>query len=102
MRQKTGSEAAKKVVKEIRRATRRQFSAEENFVSEASVYCLLKAHDLIASRAFIVMKAANEFKDKTTAPISFGKPTLPILRSSVCFAEQHCPPDAVRPYGRAG
>ena len=38
------------------------------FVSEASVYRLLKAHDLITSPAFIVMKAANEFKDKTTAP----------------------------------
>ena len=31
------------------------------FVSEASVYRLLKAHDLIASPAFIVMKAADEF-----------------------------------------
>ena len=38
------------------------------FVSESSVYRLLKAHDLITSPAFIVMKAANEFKDKTTAP----------------------------------
>ena len=38
------------------------------FVSEASVYRLLKAHDLITSPAFIVMKAADEFKDKTTAP----------------------------------
>ena len=37
------------------------------FVSEASVYRLLKAHDLIASPAFIVIKAANEFRDKTTA-----------------------------------
>jgi putative transposase len=37
------------------------------FVSEASVYRLLKSHDLITSPAFIVMKAANEFKDKTTA-----------------------------------
>ena len=37
-------------------------------MSEASVYCLLKAHDLITSPAFIVMKAADEFKDKTTAP----------------------------------
>ena len=37
------------------------------FVSESSVYRLLKAHDLISSPAFIVMKAANEFKDKTTA-----------------------------------
>ena len=38
------------------------------FVSEASVYRLLKAHDLITSPAFIVVKAADEFKDKTTAP----------------------------------
>jgi putative transposase len=38
------------------------------FVSEASVYRLLKAHDLITSPAYIVMKAADEFEDKTTAP----------------------------------
>jgi len=37
-------------------------------VSEASVYRLLKAHDLITSPAFIVIKAANEFKHKTTHP----------------------------------
>ena len=37
------------------------------FVSEASVYRLLKAHDLITSPAFIVIKAAAEFRDKTTA-----------------------------------
>src|SRR5205809_7501670 len=42
--------------------------AEHYFVSEASVYRLLKALDLITSPAFIVMKAADEFKDKTTAP----------------------------------
>ena len=41
---------------------------KDYFVSEASVYRLLKAHDLITSPAFIVIKAANEFKDKTTAP----------------------------------
>jgi len=41
---------------------------EKYFVSEASVYRLLKAHDLVTSPAFIVMKAAEEFKDKTTAP----------------------------------
>ena len=41
---------------------------ERYFVSEASVYRLLKALDLITSPAFIVMKAADEFKDKTTAP----------------------------------
>ena len=33
------------------------------FVSEASVYRLLKAHDLITSPAFVVIKAADEFKD---------------------------------------
>jgi transposase InsO family protein len=41
---------------------------ESYFVSEASVYRLLKALDLIASPAYIVIKAADEFKDKTTAP----------------------------------
>jgi putative transposase len=41
---------------------------EKYFVSEASAYRLLKAHDLITSPAFIVVKAADEFKDKTTAP----------------------------------
>ena len=38
------------------------------FVSEASVYRLLKAHDLITSPAFVVVKASDEFRDKTTAP----------------------------------
>ena len=40
----------------------------EYFVSEASVYRLLKAHDLITSPAYIVIKAAEEFNDKTTVP----------------------------------
>ena len=38
------------------------------FVSESSVYRILKAEDLITAPAHIVMKAANEFKDKTTRP----------------------------------
>jgi putative transposase len=38
------------------------------FVSEASVYRLLKAHDLITSPAFVVIKAADEFKEKTSRP----------------------------------
>jgi putative transposase len=42
--------------------------SQSYFVSEASAYRLLKAHDLIASPAFIVIKAADAFKDKTTAP----------------------------------
>ena len=41
---------------------------EGYFVSESSVYRLLKAHDLITSPAFIVLKASDEFQDKTTAP----------------------------------
>ena len=41
---------------------------EGYFVSESSMYRLLKAYDLIASPAFVVVKAADEFKDKTTAP----------------------------------
>jgi transposase InsO family protein len=38
------------------------------FVSEASVYRLLKAQNLIGAPAFRLMIAADEFKDKTTAP----------------------------------
>jgi putative transposase len=46
-----------------------RFTDEQKyFVSEASVYRLLKAHNLVASPAYIVIKAAEEFKDKTTAP----------------------------------
>ena len=40
---------------------------EKYFVSEASVSRLLKSLDLITSPAFIVIKAADEFRDKTTA-----------------------------------
>ena len=50
------------------------------FVSEASVYRLLKARDLIASPAFIVIKAADAFKDKTTHPTRCGRPISPISR----------------------
>ena len=46
-----------------------RFTDEQRyFVSEASVYRLLRAHDLITSPAYIVIKAADEFTDKTTAP----------------------------------
>ncbi|WP_244606483.1 IS3 family transposase [Arsenicitalea aurantiaca] len=38
------------------------------FVSEASVYRLLKAHDLITSPAYVVIKAADAFHTKTTRP----------------------------------
>ena len=49
-------------------ATRFTDHPNSYYVSESSVYRLLKAHDLIGSPAFIVIKAADEFKDKTTAP----------------------------------
>ena len=46
-----------------------RFTDEQRyFVSEATVYRLLKAHDLITSPAYVVVKAADEFRDKTTAP----------------------------------
>ena len=38
------------------------------FISEASVYRLLKTQGPIASPAVIVIKAAGAFKDKTSAP----------------------------------
>lgn len=38
------------------------------FVSEATVYRLLKAHDLITSPAFVVIKAAEAFHTKTVRP----------------------------------
>ena len=37
-------------------------------MSEATVYRLLKAHGLITSPAFVVIKADDEFKDKTARP----------------------------------
>jgi hypothetical protein len=54
---------------------------EGYFVSESSVYRLLKAHDLITSPAFVVIKAADEFKDKTTAPNQRRVADAPSARS---------------------
>ena len=56
---------------------------EGYFVAESSVYRLLKAHDLITSPAFIVIKAASEFKGREACPwgtrqrpsIKCGRPT---------------------------
>ena len=38
------------------------------FVSESSAYRLLKAEDLITAPAHVVIRAADEFRDKTTRP----------------------------------
>jgi putative transposase len=51
---------------------------ERYFVSESSVYRLLKAHDLITSPAFIVMKAAGEFKVREACP--WGTRPRPSIR----------------------
>ena len=50
------------------------------FVSEASVYRLLKAHDLITSPAFILMKAADSFAHPTTAPNQLWQTDFTYLR----------------------
>jgi len=50
------------------------------FVSEASVYRLLKAHDLITSPAFILMKAADTFAPPTSAPNQLWQTDFTYLR----------------------
>jgi putative transposase len=46
-----------------------RFTDEKSyFVSEATVYRLLKAHDLITSPAYVVIKAADRFHTQTTRP----------------------------------
>lgn len=37
------------------------------FISESSAHRILREADLITAPAYVVIKAANEFKDKTTA-----------------------------------
>src|SRR5258707_12283975 len=50
------------------------------FGSESSVYRLLKAHDLITSPAFILMKAADTFAQPTTAPNQLWQTDFTYLR----------------------
>lgn len=46
-----------------------RYTDEKNYyISESSVYRILKSHDLITSPAFIVMKAKDKFDQPTTAP----------------------------------
>ena len=59
-----------------------------SFVSEATVYRLLKDHGLITSPAFILMKAADRFANPTTAS---NRQTSRISRSSA-GAGSICPP----------
>jgi hypothetical protein len=51
---------------------------ESYFVSEASVYRLLKARELIASPAFIVIRPLTHLRTRPRHPTSFGRPISPI------------------------
>ena len=53
---------------------------QQYFVSEASVYRLLKAHDLITSPAFILMKAGDSFAHPTTASNQLWQTDFTYLR----------------------
>jgi putative transposase len=53
---------------------------ERYFVSEAPVYRLLAAHDLVAGPAFVVVKAAEEFRTKTTAPNQLWRTSFTYLK----------------------
>ena len=61
------------------------------FVSEASVYRLPKAHDLIASLAFIVVKAVDEFHTKTTTPNQLWQ-TASLDQGRLCEPPTRVPP----------
>jgi hypothetical protein len=60
--------AREKAIRVIEKLRGLRLTRAAELVAEALDDRLLKARDLIASPAFIVMKAANEFSDKTTAP----------------------------------
>ena len=51
-----------------------RFTDEQRyFVSEATVYRLLKAHDLITSPAYVVIKAADRFQTTRSEERRVGK-----------------------------
>ena len=54
---------------------------QEYFVSEASVYRLLKAHDLITSQPTSSSKRPRRSRTRPRRPTSSGRPTSPISRS---------------------
>jgi hypothetical protein len=59
------------------------------FVAEASVYRLLKAQDLIASPAFIVMKP-DEFKDRSSAPTRLWQTDFTYLKERSPLTRHRC------------
>jgi putative transposase len=46
----------------------RMTDQEGHFLSESSVYRILKSHDLITSPGYILMEAADHFGDQTSRP----------------------------------
>ena len=51
-----------------------------HFLSESSVYRILKAHDLITSPAFVVITAADRFQHPTTRPNALWQTDFTYLR----------------------
>ena len=68
MREKIKDLALKESELSPRELAVRFTDTEKYFVSEASVYRILKSYDLITSPAYVVLSAADEFQDKTTRP----------------------------------
>ena len=54
------------------------------FVSEATVYRLLKAQDLITSPAYIVVKAADEFRDDAASRRAGSRNYNTVTRTPTC------------------
>lgn len=66
------------------------FTGKEScFVSEVLMYMMLKAHYLITSPVFIVIKAASEFKDKTTGIIQLWQTDFTYLKVLGWGLSQH-------------
>jgi putative transposase len=51
-----------------------------HFVSESSVYRILKAHDLITSPAFVLLRAADHFQHPTRRPNELWQTDFTYLR----------------------
>src|SRR5262249_6714307 len=61
-----------------------------SFVSEATVYRLLKDHGLITGPAFILMKAADRFANPTTAPNQLWQTDFTYLKViGWCMSSEH-------------
>ena len=61
------------------------------YVSESSVYRLIKALDLITSPTYILMQASDKFQLKGTEGINFDQPLLwwRTFKSSISYLDCH-------------